>query len=98
MAREDQIPVGCGAFRELSYDTAEVKRMYVRKKSSGIGNQILAYLEQRAKDLNYKRLILETRKCNKKAVSFYERNHYNAIPNYGRYENKEESICFEKVL
>ena len=98
IARENEAAVGCGAFRELSSDTAEIKRMYARKKSSGIGIRILAYLEDRAKEFGYKKVVLETRRCNTKAVNFYLNNEYNVISNYGRYENVPEAICFEKEL
>ncbi|MGB8453710.1 MAG: GNAT family N-acetyltransferase [Anaerocolumna sp.] len=98
IARESDIAVGCGAFRELSDDTAEIKRMYARKKSSGVGGKILAHLEEQAKKFGYSRIILETRKCNEKAVSFYQRHGYRVIKNYGKYVEMPEAICFEKIL
>lgn len=32
------------------------------------------------------------------AVSFYLRNGYQIISNYGQYETRTESVCFEKKL
>jgi ribosomal protein S18 acetylase RimI-like enzyme len=90
--------IGCGAFRPMDETTAEVKRMYAKAKGMGIGNKILAYLEHRAHDIGYKTLRLETRIVNAKAVSFYERNGYRKIPNYGKYAERTNSICFEKDL
>lgn len=90
--------IGCGAFRPLDQTAAEVKRMYAREKGMGIGNKILSYLEQQAYDLGYKTLCLETRLVNTKAVSFYQQNGYRKILNYGKYEGREDSICFEKRL
>ncbi len=98
IAREGNIAVGCGAFRELSDDTAEIKRMYAKKKSVGVGGRILAYLEEQAKELGYSRFVLETRKCNEKAVSFYQRHGYRVIKNYGKYAKMQEAVCFEKIL
>ncbi|MHB8128819.1 MAG: GNAT family N-acetyltransferase [Mobilitalea sp.] len=98
IAREDEKAVGCGAFREISSDTAEIKRMYVRTKSRGIGEKILIYLEEKAKEYGYCKIVLETRKCNQNAVKFYLNNGYEEIKNYGKYENSYESICFEKKL
>jgi GNAT superfamily N-acetyltransferase len=98
IAKENGIAVGCGAFRELSNDTAEIKRMYTRIKSCGIGKRILSYLEEQAKELGYKRIVLETRKCNKNAVNFYLKNGYYEIYNYGKYVDMIEAICFEKLL
>lgn len=90
--------IGCGAFRPMNEATAEVKRMYAKEKGMGVGNKILAYLEHQAYHMGYKSLRLETRIVNSKAVSFYERNGYRKIPNYGKYEKRTESICFEKDL
>lgn len=90
--------IGCGAFRPMDETTAEVKRMYAQNKGMGIGSIILTYLEHRARDFGYQSLRLETRMINAKAVSFYERNGYSRIPNYGKYAGRTNSICFEKVL
>lgn len=90
--------IGCGAFRPMDETTAEIKRMYAKEKSKGIGNRILSYLEDQAHDMGYKTLRLETRIANTKAVSFYERNGYRKIANYGKYAGRENSICFEKNL
>lgn len=90
--------IGCGAFRPMDKTTAEVKRMYAKEKGMGIGNKILSYLEHQAHHMGYKTFRLETRIVNTKAVSFYERNGYNKIPNYGKYAKRANSICFEKSL
>ncbi|TQI66287.1 GNAT family N-acetyltransferase [Clostridium sp. KNHs216] len=90
--------IECGAFRPLNEATAEVKRMYAKEKGIGIGNKLLSYLEHQAYDMGYKTLRLETRIVNAKAVSFYERNGYRKIPNYGKYAGRANSICFEKNL
>lgn len=90
--------IGCGAFRPIDETTAEVKRMYAKSKGMGIGNKILSYLERQAHDIGYETLRLETRIVNTNAVSFYERNGYKKIPNYGKYAERANSICFEKYL
>ena len=94
VALEGEVAVGCGAFRELSDDTAEIKRMYAKKKSGGVGGRILVFLEEQAKELGYSRFVLETRKCNEKAVSFYQRHGYRVIRNYGKYAQRQEAVCF----
>lgn len=90
--------VGCGAFRPMDEKTAEVKRMYAQAKGMGIGHKILSDLESRAYHIGYETIRLETRIVNAKAVSFYERNGYKKIPNYGKYAGRTNSICFEKNL
>ena len=90
--------IGCGSFRPMDDTTAEIKRMYAKDKGMGIGNKILSYLEHQAHHIGYKTLRLETRMVNAKAVSFYERSGYRKIPNYGKYVERTNSICFEKDL
>jgi GNAT superfamily N-acetyltransferase len=90
--------IGCGSFRPINKDVAEIKRMYAKHKGKGIGKQILKYLEEQAKKLGYARLWLETRIVNEQAVSFYKYNGYLRIQNYGKYVDKSEAICFEKIL
>ena len=82
--------VGCGAFRPMDETTAEVKRMYAKDKGKVIGSMILFYLEHRSHDFWYKTLRLETRIVNTNAVSFYERNGYRRIPNYGKYKRENK--------
>lgn len=90
--------IGCGAFRPMNEATAEVKRIYAKEKDMGIGKRILSYLERRAYDMGYKTFRLETRIVNTKAVSFYKRNGFKKIPNYRKYADRANSICFEKDL
>ena len=54
--------VGCGAVRRLNDADAEIKRMYVTPafRSRGIGRSLLAALEDEARSLGAKRLVLET--------------------------------------
>jgi len=100
VAYDHDLPVGCGALKSYSNDTMEVKRMYVseNQRSKGIASEILHALETWSKELGYKKCILETGKKQPEAIRLYEKNQYRIIPNYGPYENVENSVCFEKVL
>jgi len=100
VAYENETPVGCGALKEYASDTMEVKRMYVPPalRGKGIASIVLAALEKWAKELNYKKCILETGKKQPEAIALYNKNGYSIIPNYGQYENVKNSVCFEKVL
>lgn len=95
---EDGGAAGCGGFRPMDQTTAEVKRMYAKEKHSGVGNKILAYLEDQARQMGYQALRLETRVINTRAVEFYERNGYQKTENYGKYKGRSDSVCFEKKL
>lgn len=90
--------VGCGALRPMTTNVAEIKRMYAKKNDIQLGKQILSFLEQAARDLDYKFIRLETRLVNQRAVEFYKRNDYYKISNYGKYKERLDVICFEKKL
>ena len=97
---ENQKPVGCGAIKKYDTATAEVKRMYVapEMRGQGIAGKILAVLELWALELDFKKCILETGVRQPDAIALYKKSGYAIIPNYGQYENVENSVCFEKNL
>jgi GNAT superfamily N-acetyltransferase len=100
VAYDDDTAVGCGAIKEYSKDTMEVKRMYVsvNKRGQGVASSVLKELEKWAVELNYSKCVLETGKKQPEAIALYKKSNYKIIPNYGQYENVENSVCFEKKL
>lgn len=90
--------LGCGALRPIDENIGEVKRIYAKTKSKGVGSEILRYIETEARKLGYSKLRLETRLVNKQAVAFYENRGYHRIPNYGKYVHNHKAVCFEKDL
>ena len=98
VAYMDERPAGCGAIRELEGDTAELKRMYAREKSRGVGKHLLEFLEGEAARLGYKKIVLETGTVNEKAIRFYRSNGYSVCEQFGSYVGRDDSICFEKNL
>ncbi|OXA80785.1 Acetyltransferase (GNAT) family protein [Flavobacterium aquidurense] len=98
IAEIDNEIVGCGAIRPISENIGEVKRMYSKYPGKKIGQTILAFLENKAKATGYTDLILETRVKNQEASQFYKKQDYNVIPNYGKYTDRPEAICFGKSL
>lgn len=97
---DDGVPVGCGAIREVSPDATEVKRMYTEpaKRGQGIAARVLSELEKWAAELSYRKCILETGIHQPEAIRLYTKSGYKRIPNYGKYLNMENSLCFEKEL
>src|SRR6266508_2281806 len=59
LARCGDEAVGCGALRPLGSGIAEVKRMFVKSRRSGIGSAVLRELERQAAARNYQWLWLE---------------------------------------
>ena len=97
---ENDIAVGCGAFREKENDTVEIKRMFVNPdyRKRGIAAAILKELENWAAELNYTYTILETGKKQPEAISLYQKSGYTIIPNYPPYEEMDNSVCMKKTL
>ena len=100
VAYDQNEAIGCGALRNYSNDTMEVKRMFVplNKRGQGIASTVLAALETWCRELGIKKCVLETGKKQPEAIALYKKNHYNIIPNFGKYEGVENSVCFEKEL
>ncbi|MBD8143150.1 GNAT family N-acetyltransferase [Pantoea agglomerans] len=90
--------VGCGAIRPLTEHIAELKRMFSDRSSPAIGNALLIFLEKSALSMGYDQIWLATRSVNHKAVNFYQKNSYERIDNYGPYVNRDEAVCFAKIL
>lgn len=97
---EENLPVGCGAFKYFNNHTVEIKRMFVLSefRKQGIAKLVLTELENWAATLNYTHCILETGKMQPEAIGLYLKMNYNIIPNYGQYEHIENSVCMSKEL
>ena len=90
--------LGCGALRPMTDDCAEIKRMFARPGTHGVGATLLRFLEQRAADWGYATLRLSTRRVNQRAIAFYLRHGYRPIAGYGRHAHSDASQCFEKRI
>lgn len=90
--------VGCGAIRPINDTIGEVKRMYSKYKSIGIGSAVLSILQEEAKKAGYKKLWLETREKNMEACNFYQKHGFEKIKNYGNYIDRPEAVCFGKSI
>ena len=97
---EDEIAVGCGAFKEYEPTVAEIKRMFVlpEKRGKGIASTVLNALEIWAKENGFQDAILETSNQLTNAISLYQKSGYEIIPNYGQYIDVESSVCMKKIL
>ncbi|HWN89023.1 MAG TPA: GNAT family N-acetyltransferase [Chitinophagaceae bacterium] len=100
LAYENDKPISCGAIREYSPTSTEVKRMYTVRQSrgKGIATKVLIALEKWASELSYQKCILETGWRQPDAIRLYEKNGYKRIPNYGKYAGIANSVCFEKEI
>lgn len=75
VAYENNHAVSCGAIKAFDVTTMEAKRMYTLpdNRGKGIATQILIELEKWAKELGYKKCILETGKKQPDAIQLYQK-------------------------
>ena len=100
VAYEADKAVGCGAIKKYENGVMEIKRMFVPidKRGKGIAGKVLTELQVWAKELGYRKCVLETGDKMIEAIGLYKKHHFKMIPNYGQYANIESSICFEKEI
>jgi len=94
-------PVACGSFRPVDGgDLAEIMRMFVKVefRRKGLSRQLLAYLEESARDLAFAKVCLETGIRQPEAIGLYRSSGYVEIPPFGIYVGHPLSVCFEKPL
>ena len=97
----DGSPIGCaGICRCEGEQAAELRRMYVAPEARRIGaaRALMTALEEKARELGYRTLRLETGPEQPEAVHLYETSGFAVIPNFGPYTGQRGSICMEKPL
>jgi len=100
VARVGGEPGGCGAVRRVDAGTGEIKRMYVAGalRGRGVGDRLLAALEEEARRLSIGRLVLETGTRQTAALGLYRAAGYAEIPAFGEYIGSPLSVCMAKRL
>ena len=81
---EDDVPVCCGGFKPLPDGACEIKKMFVvtEARGRGVARALLVELEQRARELGYTVVRLDTGPRQRRAQRMYERAGYAAIANF----------------
>lgn len=97
---ENDVPIGCGAFKKSDTRVAEIKRMFVtvEHRGKGIALKILSELEIWARELNHTSSILETSFKLENAIALYKKSGYEITENFGQYIGVESSVCMKKIL
>jgi DNA-binding MarR family transcriptional regulator/GNAT superfamily N-acetyltransferase len=91
-------PVGCGGFKRESPDAAYLKRMWIARQARGLGlgRRMLQELEQRARVLGFRRMLLETEKHLTEAQQLYRSSGYREVPRFN--DEPYAHHWFEKAL
>lgn len=96
---QDHAPVACGGVAFLD-GYAELKRIFVDRsvRGQGLAGEIVAALEDTARDANLTTMRLETGEASPEAIRAYEKLGYSRIGPFGAYEENGSSVFMEKSL
>ncbi|WP_067507657.1 GNAT family N-acetyltransferase [Actinoplanes sp. TFC3] len=91
--------VGCAGWRTHG-DDAELKRMFTieQARGRGVARQVLAAVEESARERGRKRVILETGDKQPEAIALYEKCGYARIEDFGYYKGEAGVLSYAKVL
>jgi GNAT superfamily N-acetyltransferase len=94
---DDGVTVAGGGIRRFDDETGEIKRMWTNPdyRRQGHAVSMIAALEDVARKLGYRRVLLETGHAQPEALALYRRLGFREIGNYGHYES---ATGFERVL
>ena len=81
---ENKKPTGCIALRKFEGDTCEMKRLYLRPEArgKGIGRVLANKIIEKAKELGYKKMQLDTLETMKEAIALYKSMGFKVIAPY----------------
>jgi ribosomal protein S18 acetylase RimI-like enzyme len=101
LVSEDRV-VGMGAVRKLEDGAGEIKRMYIKPElqGKGLGKEMMGRLEEKARELGYSTLRLDTAWFLEAAVHVYRRAGFVEREKYSGTESEGDSnyIYMEKML
>ena len=98
IARQGNQTIGCGGFRPVDAECAEIKRMFVRPevRRRGGARKILRHLEEEVHRRGFRSTVLETGCDNAGAIALYESEGYLQIPEFPGCLGITVSRCYMK--
>lgn len=94
----DERPVGCGAYRRIDHEAAEVKRMWTdpRHRGVGVGAAVLQAIIDGARRDHYAELRLETGEFLTGAMALYRKFGFEQCEQWGEYVGVPLSYCMSR--
>jgi len=99
LAFDGDVVVGQAGLRPAG-DALEVKKVVVAPEHRGKGASrlLMTAVEDAARELGIRRLILQTGALQPAAIALYEKIGYELIEPYPPYEIMPGALCYEKIL
>lgn len=96
---ENTTAIGCAAIREFENGTAELKRMYLKPayRGRGISKKLLQLMFEKAVELGYTTMRLDTLPQMKEALKLYRQFGFKEIESY-RFNPVKGTVYLEKHL
>jgi len=98
--RVDGLSVGCAGLRRHDERSVEVKRMFVRVefRGQGLARWLLTCVEDQARALGYRKMLMETGLRQPEAMALYESSGFEPVAGFGFYAGAPENRCYAKDL
>jgi ribosomal protein S18 acetylase RimI-like enzyme len=90
--------MGCGAYRRVDSEVAELIRIYSRQPGLGVGRAVLAQLEFSASAAGDRTLIVDATLANRAAKNFFWRIGFEPSPGHAPYGFPGRQVTLEKAL
>ena len=96
----DGQPVGCGAYRRIDTNAAEVKRMWTdpAARGNGVGSAVLDAIIDGARSDGFSELRLETGEFLTGAMALYQKYGFEECEQWGEYVGVPLSYCMSLRL
>ena len=100
VAEVDGVPAGCGAWRAIDGDVAEIKRVYVEPafRRRGLAQELVAELERSAAAAGHREVVLNTGDRQPEALALYSGVGYRPVNGYGVYACSPVAVFLGKRL
>jgi putative acetyltransferase len=100
VARRDGAVMGCGTLLASGDGSGEIRRIFVveQARRQKVGVRLLEALEQEARALGLRRILLETRNRQHAALQLFRSHGYYDREPFGGYSNDPASVFLEKWL
>lgn len=98
LLKESETVLACAILKRFSEEMVELKRMYIKSEARGKGysNLLMNQVIQTARDLGFRRMVLDTVPIMSTAIQLYEKYGFQQREAY--YESPLENVLFYELF